>query len=244
MKTLQQLGTDLGALLEEKNAAYGSSFSKSGRFLALLWPDGIPAARYDDALLLVRIFDKQMRIATDNDSFGESPYQDIAGYGLLGTQLHQRKDSATCPGSASDPNASSSSKAQHASAPQLTNARTITSASATTASEPSPQPASSSSLSATAPAPTAMENANVDGVDRVKEARRNNLAHTYEHWLYRSNTLRCVGCEVELANRYKRTVPVRIRKSLNVINFHACLDCHEVCLELLRDGHVTGAMLP
>jgi cell division protein FtsB len=27
-----------------------------------------------------------MRIATDKDAFGESPFQDIAGYGLLGLQ--------------------------------------------------------------------------------------------------------------------------------------------------------------
>lgn len=165
MKTLQQLGTDLGALLEEKNAAYGSSFSKAGDFLRLLYPRGVPADRYDDALLMVRIFDKQMRIATDKDAFGESPYQDIAGYGILGAQLHQqRKDSTTWPGIVSE-DAGTQSKEQPDSAAPLTSAKTTTSASAMTANEPSRQPANSSSASANAPAPTAPEDASQSAAD-------------------------------------------------------------------------------
>ncbi len=160
MKTLQQLGTDLGELLEEKNAAYGSSFSKAGDFLRLLWPGGVPADRYDDALLLVRIFDKQMRIATDKDAFGESPYQDIAGYGICGVQLHQqRKDSTTWPDTASA-DAATQSKAQPVSAAQPTSAKTTTSASATTANGPSPRPGSCSAALETVAVPTATELAN------------------------------------------------------------------------------------
>jgi len=82
--SLAELGTALGQLVERKNRADGNAFAKSGDFLRLLYPDGLRPDQYDDALLLVRIFDKQMRIATAKDSFGESPYQDIAGYGLLG----------------------------------------------------------------------------------------------------------------------------------------------------------------
>jgi hypothetical protein len=40
--------------------------------------------------LLVRIFDKQMRIATRKDYAGESPYRDIAGYGILGAAKDDR----------------------------------------------------------------------------------------------------------------------------------------------------------
>jgi hypothetical protein len=40
-------------------------------------------------LCVVRIFDKLKRIATNKDAFGESPYGDIIGYGLLG--LHKDK---------------------------------------------------------------------------------------------------------------------------------------------------------
>jgi len=85
MPDFKKIGTDIGALVNEKNAAYGDSFAKCGQFLTLLYPDGIRPEQYDDALALVRIFDKQMRIATRKDAFGESPYRDIAGYGILGT---------------------------------------------------------------------------------------------------------------------------------------------------------------
>lgn len=80
-----EIGTMLGKLVEEKNVAYGNAFEKSGDFLKLLYPDGIQPDDYTDMLLLVRIFDKQMRIATDKNALGESPFNDIAGYGLLGS---------------------------------------------------------------------------------------------------------------------------------------------------------------
>ena len=84
MTNFKELGERIGALVEEKNKAYGSSFDKAGEFLKLLYPDGIKPEQYTDMLCLVRIFDKQMRIATDKDALGESPYADITGYGLLG----------------------------------------------------------------------------------------------------------------------------------------------------------------
>jgi hypothetical protein len=87
-------GAALGRLVAEKNLAYGSSFERSGAFLALLYPDGLRPDQYVDALLLVRIFDKQMRVAHDAGAFGESPYRDIAGYGLLGAELHRIKEVA------------------------------------------------------------------------------------------------------------------------------------------------------
>lgn len=85
------IAIQIGELVEQKSAAYGSSFAKAGEFLRLLYPAGIDPHQYDDALLLVRIFDKQMRIATDRDALGESPYRDIAGYGILGAALHEQK---------------------------------------------------------------------------------------------------------------------------------------------------------
>jgi hypothetical protein len=84
VKSFLETATQIGNLVEEKNAAYGSSFAKAGDFLKLLYPDGLKPEQYTDALLLVRIFDKQMRIATAKDALGESPYRDIAGYGILG----------------------------------------------------------------------------------------------------------------------------------------------------------------
>ena len=83
----ETLGREIGALVDSKNAAYGDAFHKAGAFLAILYPNGITPEQYGDALVLVRIFDKQMRIATGKDALGESPYRDIAGYGLLGVTL-------------------------------------------------------------------------------------------------------------------------------------------------------------
>lgn len=80
----KDLGEEVGALVDEKNAAYGNSFHVSEDFIKLLWPNGVPPESYRDMLCVVRIFDKLKRIATNKDWNGESPYRDIAGYALLG----------------------------------------------------------------------------------------------------------------------------------------------------------------
>ena len=83
-KQFKEIGTELGELVQKKNDAYGDSFAKTDKFLELLYPDGIKVEQFSDALCLVRIFDKQMRVATNKDALGESPYRDIAGYAILG----------------------------------------------------------------------------------------------------------------------------------------------------------------
>lgn len=85
----EQLGISIGKLVDEKQIAYGNSYGKAGEFLKLLYPDGIKVEQYQDMLGLVRIFDKQMRIATNKDALGENPFKDIAGYGLLGAGLEE-----------------------------------------------------------------------------------------------------------------------------------------------------------
>jgi hypothetical protein len=50
-----------------------------------LYPDGVKPEQYIDLLVTVRIVDKLFRIANKKDAFGENPWQDIAGYGLLMT---------------------------------------------------------------------------------------------------------------------------------------------------------------
>jgi len=80
----EKLGAQIGRLTDEKNAAYGSSVDTSVEAMKLLYPDGIKPEQYADVLLQARIWDKQMRIANRKDAFGENPYNDIAGYGLLG----------------------------------------------------------------------------------------------------------------------------------------------------------------
>jgi hypothetical protein len=75
----------LGTLVSQKNEAYGDAFSQAGDVIRVLYPDGVKPEQYVDLLVTVRIVDKLFRIANKKDAFGESPWQDIAGYGLLMT---------------------------------------------------------------------------------------------------------------------------------------------------------------
>lgn len=83
------LGAEIGELVEEKQLAYGDSFGRSGECLRQMFPNGITPDQYDDVLTIARILDKLFRIATNPDAFGESPYKDITGYGLLGYGKHK-----------------------------------------------------------------------------------------------------------------------------------------------------------
>jgi hypothetical protein len=79
----ERLGQDIGRLVAEKNAAYGDSFRRSGEILAILYPHGVTPAQYRDMLGVARVVDKLFRIATRKEAFGESPWRDIAGYGIV-----------------------------------------------------------------------------------------------------------------------------------------------------------------
>lgn len=80
----EEIGREIGKLVKEKQKAYGNSFGNSGKILKVLYPKGIPVEKYDDALTIIRVVDKLFRIAMEKDAFGESPWKDIAGYGILG----------------------------------------------------------------------------------------------------------------------------------------------------------------
>lgn len=80
----ETIGQQIGQMVDTKQAAYGNSFGRAGNVLRELYPNGISREQIDDALCVVRIVDKLFRIATDKDALGESPYRDIAGYGMLG----------------------------------------------------------------------------------------------------------------------------------------------------------------
>lgn len=88
---LEQIASDLGKLLVKKNEAYGSYFEKLGDILRILYPNGIEPHQYDDLLALARIGNKLFRIASRKDAFGESPWRDIAGYGILGAAKDENK---------------------------------------------------------------------------------------------------------------------------------------------------------
>ena len=77
-----QVGKKIGELVKAKNEMYGDAFHKSGDFLKILYPNGIQPHQYKDMLGIVRVFDKQMRIANGNQG-NENAWNDIAGYGIL-----------------------------------------------------------------------------------------------------------------------------------------------------------------
>ena len=88
----EKIGTEIGKLVDEKNTAYGSAFEKSEEILKVLYPDGIDPNQYKDMLAVTRIVDKLFRIATQKDAFGESPFKDIAGYGILGMANDEKEE--------------------------------------------------------------------------------------------------------------------------------------------------------
>ena len=92
MQTYRDLGTNIGRLVEEKDQAYGSSFQRAQEILRILYPDGVQPDQYCDMLGMIRVIDKLFRIANRKEAFGENPWQDIAGYGLLGVANEMDKE--------------------------------------------------------------------------------------------------------------------------------------------------------
>lgn len=83
---------DLSDLLWEKRQAYGANnLTGTGDFFKLLFPEGIPPERYQDALILARMFDKMSRIARGT-SGKEDAWQDLAGYAVCAMELRERLD--------------------------------------------------------------------------------------------------------------------------------------------------------
>jgi len=84
----EELALKVGKLVNKKQTAYGNSFGYAHKVLEILYPSGIQPEQYQDMLATVRIIDKLFRIANRKDAFGENPYMDIAGYGLLGMAIN------------------------------------------------------------------------------------------------------------------------------------------------------------
>lgn len=87
----EKLGSEIGAMTDSKAAQYGQSAEKSTEVFRVLYPNGIPTHAYANALLVIRVIDKLCRIANQGedgrDKGGESPWRDIAGYGLIGLKM-------------------------------------------------------------------------------------------------------------------------------------------------------------
>lgn len=79
----EDIGGEIGRLVDKKQKAYGRSFDQVGGILKILFPSGIRPDQYDDLGAMIRILDKFFRIATSKKAFDEDPWQDVAGYALL-----------------------------------------------------------------------------------------------------------------------------------------------------------------
>lgn len=89
--TYVEIAQEIGELVTEKQRQYGDAFSRAGKILEILYPDGISPHQMDDALAITRILDKFFRIAQrtedgPKDLGGENPWRDICGYALLGVR--------------------------------------------------------------------------------------------------------------------------------------------------------------
>lgn len=83
---ITEIGTFITGITAEKNRAYGDAVHATDKILGILYPNGIDTEQYQDLLLIVRMLDKINRISSgDKNSFGESPWNDIAGYAILGS---------------------------------------------------------------------------------------------------------------------------------------------------------------
>ena len=86
------IAKEIGALVQEKNEAYGDSFGQACKILEVLYPEGIKPNQYRDALAVTRVIDKLFRLANKKDAFGESPWRDICGYSILGISNDEREE--------------------------------------------------------------------------------------------------------------------------------------------------------
>lgn len=90
MNKYSQIAEEISNLLEEKQLSYGDSFGNAHHIFEVLYPNGIAVEQYSDMLTLTRIIDKIFRIANKKNAFGESPYRDLVGYGLLAVERDER----------------------------------------------------------------------------------------------------------------------------------------------------------
>jgi|OpeIllAssembly_1097287.scaffolds.fasta_scaffold901893_2 hypothetical protein len=83
MTQYEEIGAQIGRLLEKKQWAYGHAFDHMDEVLKIFFPNGIPPEKYPILLATIRMFDKHFRTTTGKDDSNEDPWADIAGYAIL-----------------------------------------------------------------------------------------------------------------------------------------------------------------
>jgi len=77
------IASELAEMLTNKNRKYGDSYARMAHVLPIFYPDGVPGNHLLDAVFILRIIDKLMRIASAQSDDEEDPVADIAGYAIL-----------------------------------------------------------------------------------------------------------------------------------------------------------------
>lgn len=89
----EEIGQELGRITGQKHIAYNRSLERIGEVLKFFYPDGIKVEQYHDLQIVVRLLDKLFRLTgPDPGAFEESPYKDIAGYGIAGYGISKGMD--------------------------------------------------------------------------------------------------------------------------------------------------------
>ena len=77
------IASNLAEMLTDKNRKYGDSYARMAHVLPIFYPDGVPGEHLLDAVFILRIIDKLMRISSAQKDDDEDPVVDIAGYAIL-----------------------------------------------------------------------------------------------------------------------------------------------------------------
>lgn len=81
----EEVGVKLASMLKKKHAHYTDSILRVALALEVFYPNGVKPGQFVDFALVVRTLDKIMRISSGKRSIdNESPWIDVAGYGVLG----------------------------------------------------------------------------------------------------------------------------------------------------------------
>ena len=77
------IASEIGNLLADKNRQYGDAYARMAHVLPIFYPQGVPPEQLLDAVFILRIVDKLMRVASAQGDDIEDPVKDIAGYAIL-----------------------------------------------------------------------------------------------------------------------------------------------------------------
>ena len=82
-----EIGYDLGKLVQETHETYGEVWKKTDQILAVLYPDGVKPHDFAHMSLIIRLSDSMCRIAAGPSMKDDNPWEEIGGYGIMGSTI-------------------------------------------------------------------------------------------------------------------------------------------------------------